>query len=258
MGNEVDNAFNDEPETEEVTEEVTVETEADEVANDDDGDVEVETVEDEAQAEPEAEKAETTTAEDGQWTKSMALDERRKRQASDDENRELRKQLDSLQAPKEAVKRPDVFDNQDADFAHQDKSVDARIVNERISMSREMMLVAKDDYTDMEGVFKDLTDKNPVLIDKMRSSTNPAKFAYDTAKNHTEAQKLSSPEYRAEQKEILRAEILAELKSEEPSADDVRNTTATSTPNLTKTASNGSNTTPITKLDTVAEVFGDA
>jgi len=254
MENEVDDIFNDEPQTEDTVEEATVETEVDEPVAEVSEDVEVEA--EEAEAEP-AKEVETTTTEDTQWTKSMALDERRKRQASDDENRDLRKQLESLQAPKEAVKRPDVFDNQDAAFAHQDKSVDARIVNERINMSREMMMAVKDDYTDMEGVFAELSGNNPTLIDNMRASTNPAKYAYDTAKNHNEAQKLSSPEYRTELKETLRAEILAELKGDEPSTDDVRNKTATSTLNLTKTAANGSNTNPVETLDTISEMFGE-
>ncbi len=168
--------------------------------------------EEEAQAEPEA-KAETPTAEDDveqEWTKSMALDERRKRQA-------VEKQLDELKkAQEEAARtpRPDLIDDPEGALSHMQAEFDQKLRNQTIAVGQEMMRSMHEDYDTLEAEFVELAKSNPVIAQGVRDAANPAKYAYDIATKAREAAALTDTGARDKLKQQLRAEVLAEQEAE--------------------------------------------
>lgn len=142
---------------------------------------------------------------DTEWTKAMALDERRKRQ-------ELQKKLDELEARQvEQPKRPDVFEDQDAAFQHQDLATDAKINNLRIELSQEMMRDAHPDYDQLEAEFITLAQDNPILLQEMAQAKSPARYAYNKAKQAREAAELNDIDaYKAK----IKAQVMAEIEAE--------------------------------------------
>lgn len=140
-----------------------------------------------ATKEPEVQEAKVektaTTAEDKEsWTKTAVLDERRKRQ-------ELEARLAEYESKKseaEAVKRPDILEDQEGAFRHTESQFAYKILQERINLSRELMIDKHDDYEAMENVFVEIAKQNPLLVQEMNNSPNPAKFAYMKAKEHSD------------------------------------------------------------------------
>lgn len=130
--------------------------------------------------EPEKVAAEPEEAKepDESWTKTAVLDERKKRQA-------LEQELASLKAGKgeniEPQERPDVFDDPEAAFKHTESAIDRKLLDQKISMSVEMVKAAHDDYDELESEFIDIVKDSPDLIQKMNSHPMPAKFVRETA-----------------------------------------------------------------------------
>lgn len=200
------------------------------------------------------EQAVAKPKEEESWTKAAVLAERRKRQALEEENRRLK----SGEAPKPAA-RPDVLEDQDGAFNHVEAKLSQALLNERINLSREFMIDKHDDYELMETEFADMCKDNPQLVVEMQRSSNPAKFAYQTAKNATEIKKLSDPQTREEIKAQMKAEILAELNAqngeeEEQDPKEVRRTTALKTPKLVK-ATSAQSGMAVPKAKTLNELF---
>jgi len=153
------------------------------------------------------------------WTKQMALDERRKRQDLEKTSQELKAQIAELQKglPKkeeEVEQKPDVLDDPEAALKYTETSFDAKLYQQKIDMSRSFMKEMSDkfpDYDDMEKKFIELAKNDEHLSRKLRESSNPAKFAYDTAKNHAKNLTLNDPNYEVNLREKLRQEILEEI-----------------------------------------------
>lgn len=254
---EIDEIFDDNPQ-EETVEEVTEEAKA-EPEQEAEETAEVEGDKPEAtEDEPVAEEPAPPADEESQWTKTMAIDERRKRQAAEERLRDLEARL-SQQEAAPAKERPDVFEDAEGAFKHTEETFEQRIVNERVNMSRSMMEMMHDDYSDMEQAFIALAKDNPALANQMYASANPAKFAYDTAKQHSEIQKFSDPNYAENLKAQIRAEVLAELKEDaKPTEAEIRNQTAANVTNLSTTTAKGGNTVNVEQLDDLDDMFGDS
>jgi predicted protein tyrosine phosphatase len=202
---ELDALIGDDPEIEEVTadEEVAEETE-----------VEVTEEEPAENGSPTAgqdESEEVTTASgEPNWAKVAYLDEKRKRQ---DLERRLQELEQSKQPTKEQEKDLDLFADPQAVLSKLEARAEEKAFIQLTNFSRDLMKEAKPDYEEKEKVFVELAKSDSSLIEKMRKSTNPAKFAYETAVKHEFLQEVSDPvKYR----EKIKAELLAELSKETP------------------------------------------
>ena len=193
---------------EDYSEEPTVETE--EVSE-----VETEQVEtDDEQTEsattaPETDEDSPASPEKLDWAKVAYLDEKRKRQ-------ELEKRLEALEGgnqPAVVKKEVDIFEDPKQAIENIKSEVRHESFIQLTNLSRDVMMDAKPDYEEKEKVFVELAKADPALIDKMKSSSNPAKFAYETAVKHEFMQEVSDPvKYR----EKIKAELLAELTKSSP------------------------------------------
>jgi hypothetical protein len=194
--------------------------------------------------EAKTEQAEPPAAENKEelWTKKAVLDERKKRQALENELLELKKA------------KPNGEESKPAEI-----SIEDRLWQERANTTREIYLDKHEDYEEMETLFLDMCKDNPALRTELRNSTNPAKFAYNQAKNHTEAKKLSDPEYvkKLEQEiyEKAKKEILAEVEAKQ-APEDKRKKAALSVANISKTTSVNSNSSK-ESLETLDDMFDD-
>lgn len=140
---------------------------------------------------------------------SAYLDEKRKRQ-------ELEAKLQEREQPKPQEKdEPDIFVDPKGFTDGIKNEIKQTVLQERINLSRELMLGIKDDYTEKEARFVEMVKADASLLAKMNASANPAKFAYDTAAKAMEHEaKLKLVDEIGDPvayKEKLKAEILAEL-----------------------------------------------
>jgi len=168
-------------------------------------------------------------------------DERRKRQALEDEVTNLRGQI-----PK-SDEAPDPYEDIDAYNAYmrnkweqENQASQAAVRNQRINKSRSKMLETVADYDEMERVFQFMTAEDPSLVEKMFASGNEAKFAYDTAKLYKES--LLKP---------------AEETKTELSDDEKRNKSALEMPNLATATAQAKNTETLEKEADIEDVFAD-
>jgi hypothetical protein len=192
-------------------------------------------VEPEVEAKAESEQDSTPESEiEQEWTKTMALDERRKRQ-------EIERKLEEIQAQKEAeakVETPDVFENQDAFVEHMRNEMKAEAAKIRIETSQEIMRSLHSDYDAKEEAFINMAKENPLLVQEMNQSSNPAKFAYDTV---VKAEKLAmlnnvdelEARIRSELEEKIRAEIQGESQQK---AENLEKKQKSIPPSLTNTS----------------------
>ena len=233
---ELDELVNDEPEVIETPEvEPIAESEAEPKAEETPPDVKVE---------KEVEPTPTDKPESETVPIAAVIDERRKRQALEQEIAAMK--ADQEQKP--AVPRPDVFEDQDGAFNFLESTIDQKLSQHVIGLSRDMMASAHDDYAEMEQEFVQMAQENPQLTQEMQAHPNPARFAYETAKNRREYKEMQNVgEYRekltAQIREEERAKILAEMKQDKEKETEQSN--VAHLPNLAKsTASSGGFATP--------------
>jgi hypothetical protein len=206
---ELDALFEDESEGEEITAEQD-ESEESETDNEEEG----------STAEPETSEKVADSPEDKlDWAKVAYLDEKRKRQ-------ELERRLEALESGGRAESQaqdPDLFADPDTVLRNLEARADSKAFIKVVNFSRDMMMDAKADYKEREAEFVELAKADPSLVDKMRNSDNPAKFAYETAKKHAFLQEVSDPvKYR----EKIKAELLEELTKTSKRKPSLANTTS--------------------------------
>lgn len=182
---------------------------------------EVPEVEEEAEADPEPEEKppeEPTASKQKSVPMAALIDERRKRQAAEDKLRQLE------------------------GGAQIDPATEA--LNRTINISRDLILDSHKDYPEMEKIFMDLVSEeaadgkgiritDPALYEKFRNSANPAKFAYNHAKQHKDYLDRTSPDFEKNLREKIEKELLAKHKLK-PDASTL--------PNLTTLAASANNT----------------
>lgn len=198
-------------------------------------------------------KADDKPKEEESWTKAAVLSERKKRQALEEEVATLK----GGKEPPKPVARPSVTEDEEGAFNHVKSEVSQALLNERISLSREFMMDKHEDYELMESEFADMCKENPALATQMVKSPNPAKFAYQTAKNTLEAKKFSDPKSLEEIKARMKQEILDELKAqdeEEPDPKEVRKAAALKTPKL-HNATSAQSGMAVPKAKSLEELF---
>lgn len=183
----------------------------------------------------------------GQLAALMA--ERDKRKKAEAELQALREKTGEVEKPIDPVDDPEGY----AEGLRSESRQAA--LQDRLSLSRDLMMEVRDDYTEKEQVFMGMikdADGNIVnehLLQQLLSSSNPAKFAYEQGKKEMRVQQLSDPKYEETLKAKIREELLAELKTEgdKLSAQDV--------PDLT--GSGAGSKEPPAKIPTIDEIFAD-
>ena len=129
--------------------------------------------------------------------------ERQKRQDLEAENARLTAAADSP-----TPEAPSVFDDEAGAMAHLTAQFDNKLTTAVRNISRAPMMALHEDYEKQEAVFAEMAKADPSLVQRMDASGNPAKFAYDTAKNKSEYDAMQDmPAFR----EKLKAEIVAEM-----------------------------------------------
>lgn len=177
------------------------------------------------------------------------LDERGKRQAVERELEQLRSQMSQA----EQTPAPDVFEDPDGYRKHMQDEAELREWNLRCDLTSDMMRSIHDDYDDMEARFIEMGKENSELLLRMRQSSNPAKFAYDTAKK---AIRFEAMENVDEWEAKKTAEIEAKLKAEFEQKANERATKADSLPpSLTAATAVGGNTAVISVPDPLETTF---
>jgi hypothetical protein len=178
-----------------------------------------ETTEDKVESEetPEVETKEDTKGIDPQNAAMLAKaeDVTKKWQAEQSRADSLQKQLDEMnQKP-----APDPIDDPAGFQQHQTDQMTAERetrskerLEDRMEMSRMLVMSVKEDYEDIEKVFLAEAQENPVLARKLSEAPNPAMFAYEQG---LRIQMLSAdPETLREQiRQEERAKILKEQET---------------------------------------------
>ena len=220
MTDELDTLINDgepeEAESESTPETETQETESEETieAASEETTEEVKGEETEAEeAEETKEDDETPSSDEESWTKAMALDERRKRQALEEELNELRKQTESSQESKDS---PDPYEDPEGYKEHLRNEIRAEYRKDMINKSRQKILSEKgDDYLAKEKVFMDMAKENPNLVNQMNESWDPAQFAYDAAVDRLQHEEIKQAGGLEKWREKERERIKKELEGSE-------------------------------------------
>lgn len=230
MTDNLTDVFNDSTEAADSAETV-VDTGVKEVAE------KVETLPDTNKSEPPAEENKEES-----WTKKAVLDERKKRQAAESELAKYKENKVNSKEPEE--------------ITPEQQSLQKIILNERINLSREMMLDKHEDYEEYETIFIDMAKENPALVTQMQASPNPAKFAYQQAKQLSEAKKLSDPTYVETLKKQMYEEILKQIEAEKENdkVNNSRKKAALSVNNLVK-ATSANEVSHEEQKDPLAELF---
>lgn len=181
------------------TEEATAETEQETKEKDD--------------STPESKAEQKTEDEEGpeSWTKSAVLDERRKRQALEAELEKLRQ---GGQPPE--AEKPDWYGDPEKAAQAMQQQVSQQAFNTKLDLSQDMMRAQHEDYDELETEFVDLAKQDPRLIQEMQQATNPARFAYDTAKKAREYAAMKDVDsYKAKLRQEVEAELRKELEAEQ-------------------------------------------
>ncbi len=147
----------------------------------------------------------------------MAKTERTKRQELEQRLESLEHQLQQQQQPPEEVEQPDWDLDPEQAQVQVEQKVDNSLFQTRVDLSTDLMKSLKPDYDQVEEVFIEAAKKNPILQHQLRAHPNPAKFAYEQGKAlQFQAQVGTDPDqYKANLREELKAEVLAEVKAEQ-------------------------------------------
>lgn len=122
-------------------------------------------------------------------------DERAKRQALEAELQQMRSYFEQQQQQQPAPDRWEDPEGHDQFLINQaiaaaEARAEAKAVEafnlERVRTAASEYRADKQDYEDVIGVFHQMVQINPRLLDEMQSSRNPAEFAYETAKLQVE------------------------------------------------------------------------
>lgn len=151
------------------------------------------------------------------WTKKMALDERQKRQNIERQLKELQQQVqsNSNKQQEQQVELPDPIEDPEGYKRAITASVQNDIFQQRVEATQTELRAQKEDYDDMVNHFQTMVQSDNSLAQKLRKASNPAQFAYETAKTNLDNKKYSDPNYiknmESRLKEEIEKKVLAEL-----------------------------------------------
>ena len=170
---------------------------------------------DSAESEPTDVEASTSEAEEKDPVAGLQAGitaERQKRHEAEERLRQLEAYMQGKQSNQQQEK-PDFWENPEGALQNYARSIQAQNWQMLSDMSEEMMRSLHSDYDEVVGgKFHEMAQQNPALIQQMRQSGNPAKFAYETSKNQIRMEQMQDPQYEEKLKAKLKEEILAEQK----------------------------------------------
>jgi len=153
--------------------------------------------------------------------------------------------IEQLNAPPAEAPNPVTNPNEYEKFI--EKKLTVKELESRINNSRSEMLGQHADYEDMEDTFLFITRKNPGLITEMNKHPEPARFAYEKGKEHMQVQRQK-----------IEAEILTATQGNQVKDFDKRKASATGAPDLTGATAIGKNSSAVSVLPSVKELFTSA
>lgn len=111
------------------------------------------------------------------------------------------------------AKKPDFWEDPEGALNRYAQGLESQMWKRFSDMSEDMMRSSHADYDETIGHFSEMVKANPALVNQLRQSSNPAKFAYEVAKKDRTAAQLSDPNYLETLKAQWREEFLAEQKA---------------------------------------------
>lgn len=165
----------------------------------------------------------TEESDDHPVPRKALIEERKKRQEYERQVAEYQGKLSvyEQQLAQRAAQPQAEAPDQSADFyadplKFTEQRIAAAVGQQRLELSQELMRATKPDYDEMEAVFLEAAKGNPALAQQLRQSPNPARFAYDFAKNYAQVKDLGSLDAYADKiRTEARAAFEAEIKAKE-------------------------------------------
>jgi len=142
---------------------------------------------------------------------AAAADERRKRQALEQELAQLRQAQQPAKPADPAAPAKTFWDNPDEALKTEEQKRQATMVHTKLMTSE---MIARSRYTDFDekiATFKTLVEQNPALVQAWIASPDPATYAYNLAKNHAELQQVGGLE---EMRKKIEADTAARVRKE--------------------------------------------
>ena len=154
---------------------------------------------------------------------AAAADERRKRQALEQELAQLRAQ--QPQKPAEPAKT--FWDNPDEALAKERQERQGEYIQMKLGMSEMMARQRYPDFEEKLNTFKAVAGNNPALVQAWLAAPDPGEYLYKFARNHQELQQLGGLDQMRKKIEAdtaakVRAEVEAEYKRKEEEAAKLR------------------------------------
>lgn len=147
--------------------------------------------------------------------KKGMMEERKKRQELERRLKEIEEGgsgKDKADTPSQEQKPPDPLDDPEGYARWHQQQTSQQLANVKLDLSRDMMRSLHDDYDQKEAEFVEMARQNPVLAQQLQQSSNPARFAYETAAKAAELKKLENvDEYKAQ----LRKEVEEDFRKEQ-------------------------------------------
>jgi hypothetical protein len=155
-------------------------------------------------------EVEPTSAKKDHWSITAVMDEREKRQTAVAENERLQKELAALQKPKEDIS---VFEDE-AGWKAQQNAENQQILNDRLLNQSEALAVREygnEKVQEAAEWFKTAAQQSPYLLQRFQTASLQYHEVVDMYAEEKLRSKMSNVDaYRAE----LKAELIAEIKSE--------------------------------------------
>lgn len=160
------------------------------------------------------------------WTKTAYLDEKKKRQAIEKEFQEFKSKGTGEKKKEEAPEKeniPDIFEDPEGYTQYMDTKRARERYEDRANLSTELLIDkhGKEKVNEIFGVFDELVEINPELLEKIFTVANPAKFAFETVEKHLARKKFDDPDYEKNLEASLRKKILAEMNGETEEEEEV-------------------------------------
>jgi hypothetical protein len=182
---------------------------------------------------PKSDKPETTPAAPPAATQEARtvpidslLDERRKRQ-------ELEKELQAIRAkPPEQPKAPDFFEDPNKYREYVERTVEDRLLNERLNMSEMIVRQAFPDAEEAIAAFMEAAQANPAVVTQALSQPHPYKVVYDEGKRMLAMKQIGDPltyEQRVREKLLSDEKFLEEMRAKFGAAPPAAQTTPAAT-----------------------------
>jgi hypothetical protein len=129
-----------------------------------------------------------------------------------EKNRQLKEDKEPEPEP------PNIWEDPDGRLKHIEDKFDSKLETTRLSMSEMYARKTYQDYDQKLDVFMQMVEKNPALAVEMRSSQDPASFAYETANRQMTLDRvgnLDELEKKIKEEALKEAEAKAKAKYEE-------------------------------------------